>query len=446
MTHPVYRTVTLVGFAQIISHAGAYYLPAVMAVAASQELSLSSATVFAGLSLALIVSALAGPTAGQLVDRFGGRPVLIASNLLLATGLSLLALAQGLSTLLVAYAVLGLGMASGMFEVAFATIVRLFGKHSRNALTGVTMVAGFASVAGWTLSVYVDARYGWRGACWFWAGLNLLVALPLNALLPKLSDQVAASASDPHAQRATAPRSDTTQSDTTQSDTTQSDTTQSDTTPTTVTLTKVAQTTALQTSNNTPIATTDQPAKYTAVLLAFVFAASGFISMGLMSHLPHLLEDFGVPLAVAFSVGALVGPAQISGRILDFTFLRRMHPLVGTRIAALAHPLGIAVLVLLGAPFAALFVVLHGLGNGILIISRGTLPLVLFGAQGFGQLQGWLTMPAKLAQALAPYLFGLLLVHWGANALWFTSGLALCIFVALCLIRIQPTPSSAQRV
>ena len=435
MTHPVYRTVTLVGFAQIISHAGAYYLPAVMAVAASQELSLSSATVFAGLSLALIVSALAGPTAGQLVDRFGGRPVLIASNLLLATGLSLLALAQGLSTLLVAYAVLGLGMASGMFEVAFATIVRLFGKHSRNALTGVTMVAGFASVAGWTLSVYV-ARYGWRGACWFWAGLNILVALPLNALLPKLSDQVAASASDPHAQRATAPRSDTTQSDTTQSDTT----------PTTVTHTKVAQTTALQTSNNTPIGAADRPAKYTAVLLTFVFAASGFISMGLMSHLPHLLEDFGVPLAVAFSVGALVGPAQISGRILDFTFLRRMHPLVGTRIAALAHPLGIAVLVLLGAPFAALFVVLHGLGNGILIISRGTLPLVLFGAQGFGQLQGWLTMPAKLAQALAPYLFGLLLVHWGANALWFTSGLALCIFVALCLIRIQPTPSSAQRV
>lgn len=431
MTHPVYRTVTLVGFAQIISHAGAYYLPAVMAVAASQELSLSSATVFAGLSLALIVSALAGPTAGQLVDRFGGRPVLIASNLLLATGLSLLALAQGLSTLLVAYAVLGLGMASGMFEVAFATIVRLFGKNSRNALTGVTMVAGFASVAGWTLSVYVDARYGWRGACWFWAGLNLLVALPLNALLPKLSDQVAASASDPHAHGAAAPRSDTTQSDTA---------------PTTVTHTTVAQTTALQTSNNTPIGAADRPAKYTAVLLTFVFAASGFISMGLMSHLPHLLEDFGVPLAVAFSVGALVGPAQISGRILDFTFLRRMHPLVGTRIAALAHPLGIAVLVSLGAPFAALFVVLHGLGNGILIISRGTLPLVLFGAQGFGQLQGWLTMPAKLAQALAPYLFGLLLVHWGANALWFTSGLALCIFVALCLIRIQPATSSAHGI
>ena len=90
MTNSVYRIVTVVGAAQIISHAGAYYLAAVMAIPASVELSISSATVYAGLSLALAVSGIAGPTAGKLVDRFGGRPVLIASNLLLAAGLSLL--------------------------------------------------------------------------------------------------------------------------------------------------------------------------------------------------------------------------------------------------------------------------------------------------------------------------------------------------------------------
>ncbi len=393
MTNRVYRTVTVVGAAQVISHAGAYYLPAVMAVPASLELSISSATVYAGLSLALAVSGLAGPTAGKLVDRFGGRPVLIASNLLLAAGLSLLALAQGLGLLLLAYAVLGLGMATGMFEVAFAAIVRIFGKKSHNALVGVTMVAGFASVAGWTISVFVEARYGWRGACWFWAAMNVLVALPLNMLIPQASDSA-----DPAAPAES----------------------------------------NIQTAQPSTAVHDPKREKYITVLLAFVFASSGFISMGMMSHLPRLLEGVGVPLLVAFSIGALVGPAQITGRILDFAFLRRLHPLIGTRIAALAHPLGIAALVVLGAPFAVLFVILHGLGNGILIIAKGTLPLALFGPQGFGRRQGWLTMPAKFAQAIAPFTFGIALTQWGTGVLWLTFGLAMCSFAALCLIAIKP--------
>jgi MFS family permease len=284
MTTRLYRAVTVVGAAQIISHAGAYYLPAVMATQASQELSISSATVFAGLSLALAVSAITGPTAGKLVDRFGGRPVLLVSNLLLALGLSLLALSQSLGTLLVAYAVLGLGMAAGMFEVAFAAIVHLFGKNSRNALTGVTLVAGFASVAGWTLSVFVEARYGWRGACWFWAAMNVFVAMPLNALLPSAA---AASGAKPDsttqgsAHTKLEPKSPLQQTGHSQVSATQ----------TPMPHASVPATTAEQ---------SPPPAHYAAALLAFVFAASGFISMGMMSHLPKLLEGFGVPLAVAF--------------------------------------------------------------------------------------------------------------------------------------------------
>ena len=401
MTNRVYRTVTVVGAAQVISHAGAYYLPAVMAVPASIELSISSATVYAGLSLALAVSGLAGPTAGKLVDRFGGRPVLIASNLLLAAGLSLLALAQGLGLLLLAYAVLGLGMATGMFEGALAALVRIFGKKSHTALVGVTMVAGFASVAGWTISVFVEARYGWRGVCWFWAAMNVLVALPLNMFIPRASDNVdTAAPAETHN----------------------------------------------QTAQPSAVVHGPKREKYITVLLAFVFASSGFISMGMMSHLPRLLEGVGVPLAIAFSIGALVGPAQITGRILDFTFLRRLHPLIGTRIAAVAHPLGIAVLVVLGAPFAALFVILHGLGNGILIIARGTLPLALFGPQGFGRRQGWLTMPAKFAQAIAPFTFGLALTQWGTGVLWLTFGLAMCSFAALCLISVKPSAEPTREV
>jgi MFS family permease len=395
----VYRAVSVVGFAQIVSYAAANYLPAVIATPASAELGFSSTTIFAGFSLSLTIAGLCGPYTGKLVDAIGGRPVLILSNLIFASGFTLLGFAQSLSMLLLAYAVIGLGMAAGLFEVAFASIVRIFGKNSRNAITGVSLIAGFASVAGWTLSVYVQERFGWRGVCWFWAAMHVLVALPLNALLPSppkaLPIEKQDSTSEDH--------------------------------------TSTVQHKHLQPVEN-EIKANPHAGMRTTVLLAFIFAASAFIGMGLMSHLPRLLEGIGVPLAVAFTVGALVGPAQIVGRILDFLFIGRLHPLIGTRLAALAHPLSAVALLVFGAPFAAAAVILHGLGNGILIISRGTLPLALFGAKGYGQRQGWLMMPSRFAQAASPFVFGLALTAWGDHVLWLSAALGLSIFVALCLI------------
>ena len=402
ITSKVSRTVTVVGIAQIISYAAANYLPAVIASPASLEMGLSSTTIFAGFSLSLAIAGCCGPLAGKLVDRMGGRPILILSNIIFALGFLLLGLANGLTLLLIAYAILGLGMAAGLFEVAFSSIVRLFGKNSRNAITGVSLIAGFASVAGWTLSVYVETHFGWRAVCWFWAGMHVFVAMPLNALIPAAPKAIAVDSDKESTKRAS-------------------------------THTMPADTK----NNNDGVEIHPSTTRYTTLLLAFVFAASAFIGMGLMSHLPRLLEEIGVPLLLAFTIGALVGPAQIIGRILDFMFLGRMHPLIGTRIAALAHPLGAIALLFFGAPVAALFVVLHGLGNGILIISRGTLPLAIFGTQGYGQRQGWLMMPSRFAQAVSPFLFGMALTEWGTKVLWLSCGLALCIFAALCAIRIR---------
>lgn len=404
MSSRIYRAVSVTGAAQVIASAGAHYLPAVIAIPASQELSLSPAILFAGFSVALGVSAIAGPIAGKLVDRMGGRPVLMLSNLIFALGLTCLGFAQGMWSVLFAYAILGLGMATGLFEVAFSSIVRLFGKSSRNPITGVTLIAGFASFVAWTVSVYVESKLGWSGVCWFWACVHILVGLPLNAMLP--------SPLSPSAELAL--KADT------------SKTTQSPGTPPA----------PPPTAEAAPI-----PGKFTAFLLAFVFAANSFVGMGLMIHMPRMLEGMGVPLALAFTIGSLVGPSQVLGRLIDFFFMRRWHPLVSTRLAALTHPVGGALLLAFGAPFAMAFVVLHGIGNGILIIARGTLPLAIFGTKGYGQRQGWLMMPSKFAQAAAPFLFGLALTDWGSNVLWLSWGLGLSVFVALCLISTKYRPA-----
>lgn len=115
--------------------------------------------------------------------------------------------------------------------------------------------------------------------------------------------------------------------------------------------------------------------------------------------------------------------------------LRKVHPLLSARLATLMHPFGAALLVFAGAPMAALFVILHGAGNGILTIAKGTLPLVLFGPQGYGARQGLLMVPARLAQALAPWLFGVCLDRWGAGALWLSAALGLLAFGALMALR-----------
>jgi hypothetical protein len=60
---------------------------------------------------------------------------------------------------------------------------------------------------------------------------------------------------------------------------------------------------------------------------------------------------------------------------------------------------------------------------------------VLFGPQGYGARQGWLLMPARVAQALAPFLFGLALDGWGAGAMLLSAALGLLAFAALLLVR-----------
>jgi hypothetical protein len=115
-----------------------------------------------------------------------------------------------------------------------------------------------------------------------------------------------------------------------------------------------------------------------------------------------------------------------------------VHPLLSARLAALAHPIGSIGLLIVGGPVAAVFAVLHGAGNGILTIAKGTLPLVLFGPQGYGARQGLLMLPARVAQDFAPLAFGLRLDKWGANALWLSAFAGLTAFVALLTISVSP--------
>src|SRR5271170_4616177 len=169
--------VSTLGITQTLAWGSTYYLTAVFADPVSAELHLSREWFFGAVSGALLLSGLLGPLAGRTIDRYGGRDVLVATNLVFAVGLVLLSVATNVVGLAAAWAVIGVGMGFGLYEASFATVAGLYGADARNAITGITLIAGFASTVGWPTSAFFIDAVGWRGACLVWATLHLLVGL-----------------------------------------------------------------------------------------------------------------------------------------------------------------------------------------------------------------------------------------------------------------------------
>ena len=174
--------VAAIGSTQTIAWASSYYMPAILGAPIAGALHLSTNVFFGLFSAALLLSAAVGPSVGRLIDRHGGRVILAAANLVIAAGLVILAAAHGIAGLVIAWAVLGIGIGMGLYDPAFAALTWLYGREARGAITGITLIAGFASTIGWPLSALFLHEFGWRAACLIWAGLNLPLASPVNWL------------------------------------------------------------------------------------------------------------------------------------------------------------------------------------------------------------------------------------------------------------------------
>jgi len=367
--------------------ASSYYLPAVLGAPIAAGLGLPTSVFFAVFSAVLLLQAVFGPYVGRLIDRHGGRAVLTISNLVLAAGLTMLAMAEGLVGLIVAWILLGIGMTMGLYDAAFAALTRLYGHEARASITGITLIAGFASTLGWPASAWFEHSFGWREACLIWAGVNLFVAMPLNWLVITPAPPLPPIGAAKDAVRGMA------------------------------------------------------PPRGAMPILAFYFCTTAFVTGALQAHLLRFLEMAGASAAAAIIAGTLVGPAQVAARLFEFGLMRALHPVWSARVAAMLHPLGTGLLGVLGPAGIVGFAIAYGAGNGMITIARGTLPLAIFGPSGFGLRTGLLSVPARLAVAAAPFLFGLLLDRVGVFAILLTAGLNLAAFASLWLLRPRPSPA-----
>jgi MFS family permease len=382
------RVILALGTTQTLAWASSVYLPAILADPIAHDLGVSANWIFGAYSAALAVAAVLGPRVGRQIDRVGGRPVLSLSNLTLAAGLVLLGFAQSIPLLIIAWLVLGIGMGYGLYDAAFGALGRIYGEAARGPITGITLIAGFASTVGWPLTALGLATIGWRDTCFAWAAAHILLGLPLNLLmLPAVKSAKAAaeSAVKPHI-----------------------------------------------------------PLDRSMILLAFIFATAWTVTGAMAAQLPRILEAAGATTVQAISAGALVGPAQVAARVVEAGILKRYHPLVSTKLACLMHPIGAATVAILGGAAAGVFAVFHGAGNGVITISRGTLPLAIFGPENYAYRLGIIGAGARMTQAAAPLLFGFLIDAMGSRVLIVSSALSLVAFAALFMLpeRAPQTPEA----
>ncbi|HMU49379.1 MAG TPA: MFS transporter [Geminicoccaceae bacterium] len=358
--------VPALGVTQILAWGSSYYLLAVLAAPIAADTGWSLAWVVGGLSIGLLAAGLVSPRVGGLIERHGGRNVLAASALLLAAGHSMLAMAWSLPVYVAAWVIMGLGMGAGLYDAAFATLGRIYGVAARGSIATLTLFGGLASTACWPLSALLVGHFGWRGACLVYVLVQLTLALPLYRLvLPRRPPAAARSA-----------------------------------------IGRESAWTRAATARRRPL----------LLLLAASVTVSTMIAGVISVHLLTMLQARGMPLAAAVALGAMVGPAQVAARAIEMAIGRYHHPVWIMLGSALLVAAGLAVL-WSGLPWLALALILYGAGIGIESIARGTVPLALFGADGYAALMGRLALPSLVAQALSLWSAAFLLEWLGVQGL-----------------------------
>ncbi|MDR4305926.1 MFS transporter [Chelatococcus sambhunathii] len=354
--------VLVLGIAQIVSWGSSFYLLAVLATPISADTGWPLAWVVGGGSIGLLCSGVAAPFVGRMIDGFGGRQTMAAGSLMMGAGLAAVGSSTGLATYLLGWAVLGFGMGAGLYDAAFSTLGRIFGASARRAITNLTLFGGFASTVCWPLSALAVEHVGWRGACFAYAAVQVLVMAPaLFVLLPR--------------EARSAPTA----------------------------------------FNRADDGATTSRERRTFWLLAAILMANGAVQTTVSVHLLTVLQDRGMALAAAVAVGALIGPSQVGARVVEMLVGDRLHPTATLACAGALVAVGVTLLAL-GAGPAAVAVVLYAAGNGVWSIARGTVPLALFGAERYAVVMGRLAAPNLVVQAAAPFVAGLVISAAGTNA------------------------------
>lgn len=393
-------TIAVLAVTQLIGWGTTFDMLGVMGRIIAPDLKLANEVIFLGISVMMLVSAVAGPATGRLLNRFGARNVLAAGSVVFFLGLLALSAAQGLIGYMLAWAIIGLGGAFGLSSPAYTAIVEREGLRAGRVIAILMLFTGLSSAIFWPLLDVVQAHIGWRMTFVATAFIHLCVCLPLHLFaLPRPGGT--ATADEGH--------------------------------------------------DIAPIALSDRQRLAAFLLIAVSTMLATFVTYGLTPSLLHILSLSGASPSLALELGSLRGVMGIAARFLDMLLGRRSSPLIGTTAGILMLVVSFAMLAFAGdaPPLLVGFVVLYGFGTGVITVARALLPLLVFSRREFGMQSARLSLPQNLASAVAPVVFTGILDRLGLDAVIVTitalSILSLLLTLALWIVirRAKAIPAEA---
>ncbi|KQU51197.1 hypothetical protein ASG72_15575 [Bosea sp. Leaf344] len=365
------RLILALGVTQVAGYGALYYAFAVLAPEMTKSLGWAPEWTYGAFATGLLAGGLVAPFAGRMIDRFGTRVMMSLGSILAAA--SLYALSQARDPVSYFGAMIALEMVSTLvlYDAAFTALTEAHGKTARRAISKLTLIGGFASTLFWPLTTGLLTIVDWRMIYQLYALGYLVLCLPLHLLLLPRRRPVQAAEAGPVDKAAPAAAE--------------------------TYLTGPARTRAF-------------------LLLALAFSLQGFVVSAMSVHMLTMLQGFGLSAAVAVGIGAMVGPSQVAGRLVEMLFGMNLEPTTTAWVSATLMPVGFALL-LLGsttASLAGLFAIAYGISMGLGSIVRGTVPLRLFGPAGYGAMLGKLSAPGLLIRAAAPLAFAVMVERAGS--------------------------------
>ncbi|HEY7689863.1 MAG TPA: MFS transporter, partial [Dongiaceae bacterium] len=334
------------------------------------------------------------------IDRRGGRLLMSFGSVVAAMLLALWSQTQSLLMFYAIWAGLGFAMAATLYEPVFVVLTRRFPRSFRMRITVLTLIAGLASTVFMPLTQILVDSLGWRDTLLVLAVVNLAICLPVHALWLRDGGEHerTISAAPPVDRRA-----------------------------------------VMRRAMRSPVFWG----------LALCLTAYGATFSAFIFHLIPMLAERGVPTAVALAAVALIGPAQVAGRLVIFVFSRRLPTALTGRIVLLALPASIALLIRFPDSAGVLFTatVFYGCANGIITILRSAAVPDLMWRDGYGAINGALAFPAMAAQGLAPVAAALIWTAAGGyNAVLWTllavsTVAAIAFWVAAAMSQRVPPPA-----
>jgi MFS family permease len=380
---------------QIIAWGATFYLPSILERQIGAELGLSREVVFGGVTLMLVIAALAAPTAGRYIDREGAGRTMVAGCLMLAAGLALIGVSRGAASYLVGWAVIGLAVPLAMSVAAFAAVAQAFPERGRAGITTMMLFSGLSSGIIWPITGWLDARYGWRATCLIYAFVQIAICLPIVlAMRPVRPSRTGET--ERAAQSVIHPR----------------------------------------------LRDTDRRAAFW--LLVVGSGVSGLVTWGLPLYFVSMLTDAGVAAGLAIFLASLQAYATFAARGFDLAFSGRFGGMRLVSGAALLPPVVFVILLASlggGAGAAqtatiAFAMALYGFAAGLIAAGRATLPLELFGSDGYARTLGNLSLWLNLMFAASPLLFAAVFNSFGARAA-LAGGLMLSLVAAIAFWRLD---------